>query len=151
MWKKRIMQLQPRLDTKFAEIISDSVLKSCRELDLNPNLVISIMFAESSFNPLKESSKSACGLMQVNWLAHKDDLLKKMGITSKWMLFQVRWNVKAGCSILKQCLTKSTSLEQALHCYLGGEDKDYVYKVISLMANFEGGSDGYGYLEAVPE
>jgi len=129
----RISNLQPRLDTQLKERISISILKNCEKYNLSPNLVIHLIFRESSFNHMSTSSKGAIGLMQIMFSAHKDKIK-----ISKNELYEIENNVDYGCMILKHYIKISKgNLQKALTRYVGENQKDYINDIFRLMAEFD--------------
>lgn len=74
------------------------ILKYSKEYDLDPYLVLSVIKAESKFNPEACSNKDAMGLMQItgdtaDWIA------KEMELTDYTVdkLYDEEYNIKMGC------------------------------------------------------
>lgn len=83
---------------KHQEIIQ----KYSKEYDIDPLLVLSIIKAESKFNPSAKSHKDAYGLMQITdetgkWIASRMNL---SGYT-KDKLYDEDYNIKMGCWYIK--------------------------------------------------
>jgi soluble lytic murein transglycosylase-like protein len=95
---------------------------------LSPELVLSVIDAESDFNPYAISSAGAQGLMQVMpfWL-------NEIGRSGD-NLFRVQTNLRFGCTILKFYLEKErNNLYAALKRYNGTRESRYSLKVDRLL------------------
>lgn len=98
---------------------------------LDPNLVLAVIDVESNFNPYAISSAGARGLMQVMpfWL-------KEIGKPGD-SLFDIRTNLRYGCTILKHYLKKEKgNITRALARYNGSRGKyRYPKKVYHALDN----------------
>lgn len=107
--------LRPEVDPELRSIIAKHVDKNCAEMNLAPELVISVIAKESSFVPWAVSRQNCIGLMQINPPHHKE---KCEGYTRS-QLFHIEHNVRIGCMILKEYLEMSKTPEEALGRYIG--------------------------------
>jgi hypothetical protein len=128
-----IRRLQPKLDGKLAERISNEILKYSSEYRLPPNLVIHVMNRESGFRPLITSKAGALGLMQVIPKWHKEKL-EAMKI-SKNEVYHIDNNVKLGCWILREYFDQSGDIEKTLKKYVGGNHEVYIKDILIGFAN----------------
>jgi hypothetical protein len=95
-----IESLQPRLDPSISKMIVRTTLEESKKKKLDPYLILSIMFVESSIDPLKESSAGAVGIMQVRFPTWKEQPeLQSNGVDRKYKLFWIEPNIKAGTDI----------------------------------------------------
>ena len=119
-------------------IIYVALLKS-QEHEIPPSLVLSVISAESSFNPKAVSPKGAIGLMQVMpfWENIFPDVTRED-------LKSVNGNIEIGCRILKLNL-EGRSVRNALSLYNWGrvgrklpqETRHYIRKVTRLQNEIE--------------
>ncbi len=120
------------LDKRYPEYskIVDIVYKKSREYGFSPELVLSIIYIESSFNPKAVSPVGAYGLMQINYSVWKDEL--KIDFNK---IFDIEYNIDLGLKILRQYYNKSNgNIMKALFLYNNGykyENYSYNKKVFS--------------------
>ena len=101
-------------DPKFRIELLKNVHYEARRVGVEPELVLALIEVESNFKPFAISRAGARGLMQVMpfWL-------KKIGRPGD-SLFNVRTNLRYGCTILKYYLDKEKgNLTRALGRYNG--------------------------------
>ena len=112
----KIMLLRPGIDKMLARDIAHSVAIRAREHHRDPDLVLSIIAVESSFNPNEVSSTGALGLMQVMpmW---------KSALGLDRDLRDIDTNVKAGLDILAGYEQTFGGLEMALTAYNKGPNQ----------------------------
>lgn len=100
--------------------------------DLDPLLVLSVIAAESSFNPKAQNKSGAMGLMQAIPRWHRDKI-KNLGISNSQLL-SVEPNVRLGVVILKEYLRLSNgNMTLALQKYNGSakdRSKSYSNKIM---------------------
>ncbi len=108
----------------FSKIIS-LVHKKSFKYGFNPDLILSIIQVESSFNPYAVSSQGAYGLMQINYSVWK----KELSIDYK-KIFNMDYNIELGLKILKHYYDYSGgNLPEALYLYNNGfKNKNHSYK-----------------------
>lgn len=107
-----ILHLNARVDPELAKIIGKHVEENAKKFNLPVNLILSIIYAESKFNPFAVSSVGAKGLMQVYPKVHKDRI-------NGANLFHVNENVRLGCEIFREYYDrKNGDLTKAIHAYL---------------------------------
>ena len=92
---QKIIKLQPKINPIIAEDYSHLIKTYCHPL--NENLIISIIFVESSFRFLAESTTGDIGLMQISLSTWGDELK-----VNKIDLLAPAINIEVGCKILKQ-------------------------------------------------
>jgi len=131
----QIRQLQPKLDSQLINQIGNAIKRNCKKYQLPPNLIISLIYRESSFNLFATSNKKCYGLMQVQYKSH-ENLLKKLGINTIHKLYHVDNNIDAGCAILSQMLIKEKTVTGALKRYVGGAHKTYIPDIFRTMAEY---------------
>lgn len=125
-----IQYLQPKLDPNVSRLIAVSVSKYSTKYKLPPELIVHLIFRESSFNLMNSSLKDAKGLMQILPKAHMDKL-KEYNISENSDIFYIDNNVMLGTIILAQYFDKHKSIRKALESYVGGEQKNYVSDILS--------------------
>lgn len=120
-----ITKLQPKHTPLVAGLIALRTFIECEKKKLDPELMIGLMFVESSLKPLRESSKGALGLMQVRYSIWKEEPeLKDNGITARDHLFWIDENIKAGTDIFKKYYEESgRDIGMALYRYNTGSRK----------------------------
>jgi len=121
--KKKIPQPDKRLN------LLRQIHHEARKADLHPELVLAVIDVESNFDRFAISKAGAQGLMQVMpfWL-------KEIG-KPRDSLFNVRTNLRMGCTILKYYLKKEKGdLTRALARYNGSLGRyKYPNKVFKLL------------------
>jgi len=88
---------------------------------ISPELITSIIFVESSFNPNAKSDKGAVGLMQIlpstaNWICEINDIEY-----NEEKLLNPEYNIKIGTCYFKYLFDKFDDIEMALVAYNAGE------------------------------
>ena len=121
--KKKINDPKKRLD------LLKQIHREARRAELHPELVLAVIDVESNFDRFAISKAGAQGLMQVMpfWL-------KEIG-KPRDSLFNVRTNLRMGCTILKYYLKKEKGdLTRALARYNGSLGRyKYPNKVFKLL------------------
>ncbi len=112
-------------------------------LGLDPTLILAVMAIESSFNPFAQSAVGAQGLMQVMTRMHDDKYEAFGGVRAA---FDPVANLRVGVQVLKECISRTGSLEAGLRSYLGvagdGEDGGYVIKVLAEQGHLRQVAEG---------
>jgi len=129
---RTLQQYIDRLCTKDCVESSNlklSVTQASTKHHVPRHLILAVMKVESRFKK-KAKSKGNYGLMQVNASTHPELTGDK---------FNVKTNIDAGTSILKDCLTKTKGVvKRALSCYKGNESPIYIAEVITAMNDVRG-------------
>lgn len=128
--KNPVLIMNPRVD----KIVADEILKSV-EMYCYPfpkELIISLIYRESSFNPLSESKSGCLGLMQICPKQHPE----KVRGYDRNELFSININIKIGCQILREYYERNKDIRKALISYLGAKNKSYVNDVLTGFTNF---------------
>ena len=137
-----IVKLQPKHTPLVANLIATRTFIECSKKGLDPELMIGLMFQESSLKPLQESNKGALGLMQVRYSIWKEEPeLKDNGISARDHLFWINDNIKAGTDIFKKYYEESgRNIGMTLYRYNTGSKKlpvktkitdvEYVVKIL---------------------
>jgi len=111
-----ILYLQPKVDPELAMIIGKHVDVYSEKYRLPKNLVLAIIFAESSFNPFATSKVGAIGLTQVFPKAHPD---KIEGLEDTKELYHISTNIDIGCKIFRGYFdAKEGNLTNTFNAYL---------------------------------
>lgn len=99
----------------------DYVDKYSKENNLDPLFVLSVIKAESDFNPNATSNKKACGLMQITEETGKD-IAKKMGINNfnTKDLYNPEINIKMGTWYLKDLYKEFKDWDLVISAYNAG-------------------------------
>ena len=108
----KMLILKPALDQTLARRIARSVQNECLLFGQDPNLVLSIMYNESDFNPSAVSNMGAVGLMQV--MPHWRKVLNLQELTDPEV------SIRAGIQILGFYLQMYKDLDLALTAYNRG-------------------------------
>jgi len=115
----------------FSKIV-EVVYNKSGKYGFKPDLIMSLIYTESSFKPKAVSSQGAYGLMQVNYSVWKDELQLD---SSK--IFEIEYNIEMGLKILKRYYDKSNGdIMRALHLYNNGyryNNTSYNKKVVSTV------------------
>jgi hypothetical protein len=107
----------PNLPVPFAEQIRAAALKH----QVDEDLIISVIAAESNFNPRAVSAKFARGLMQI-----LPETAARFGVTD---VFDPAENIDAGARYLKELLARyNQDLALALAAYNAGPDRVEQYR-----------------------
>ena len=134
-----IQEKQPKIDPAVARPIAESVLKYSKKFEFPPELILCLIFRESSFKPMlvakptKYSELGCWGLMQINPPAHPEKL-KKLGIEGT-QVFHIDNNIHLGCMILREYYNETKSINKALTKYVGGKHPSYVCDILSDFTN----------------
>jgi soluble lytic murein transglycosylase-like protein len=111
-FQENVYRLQ---NPEFARII-DAVFSLSRKYELNPYLVMAVIFVESRFDRHAVSKAGAYGLMQINYAVWKDAL--KIDFRK---ITQVDYNIELGLTILKGYLRETSGdMLRALLLYNNG-------------------------------
>lgn len=124
-----ISRLAPKLDPGVKAIYVESIYNNSKRNNLDPCLIVSIIYRESEFNSMVTSSAACVGSMQVNPKAHPE---KVKAYTSDELYF-IDNNIKIGCDILKEYYAKG-KIREALQRYVGRTHQTYVNDVLSTYA-----------------
>lgn len=119
-----LAQTHDRLDINSAKSIVKAVYEHSYNKYLDPFLILSIIYKESTFNKNAVGYGGSVGLMQVLVSAHNDKLKDKNP-------FDINTSISIGTTIFKQCYTKHKNVEKALNCYSGGGGKKYSDRVLN--------------------
>ena len=140
----KIRSLAKNIGESRSESIAASILKWAKASQIDPDMLIALIFIESRFNPTSRSHKGALGLTQVMpmWVGCKNprDICKQLAfLKSREDLNDVDNNIRAGAIILKYYLKQARGKwDFALASYnmgwgrvdrdiLAGKDLDYGY------------------------
>jgi len=110
-----IRYLRPDIDPDVVEIIAQAIDFNCLVHGLDAEIVTALIARESSFLPWARSRADCVGLMQINPRAHRD----KCKGYSQAELYHIPVNVGIGCSILREYMDRSKSVDEALGRYMG--------------------------------
>ncbi len=106
---------------KYPLKYSDSILLYADEYDIKPELVASVINAESGFDKDAVSNKGAIGLMQIKpstAIFIAEDMSEDFDYN---MLFESQVNIKIGCRYLDYLFDKFENEEVALASFNAGE------------------------------
>ena len=108
-------------DYFFPYAHKDAVIKYSKEYNLDPLFVLSVMKAESGFNPNATSHKNAVGLMQITketgtWIAEQ----MKMENFNVNDLYNENTNIEMGCWYLNDLFKEFKNRDLVLAAYNGG-------------------------------
>ena len=99
----------------------DYINAECSKYEINPTEILSIIKAESNFNPNAVSSKNAIGLMQItletaNWCCERIN----MGYVTQADLCVPETNIKIGVYYYNYLLDRYNNINTALAAYNAG-------------------------------
>jgi len=119
------------------------ILTISKDYNFHPELIASLINAESSFNEKAKSNKGAIGLMQIKLTtANYVSSLNNENKINESELFSPSINIKIGCQYLKYLLNKFKNLDTALAAYNAGETrvrewlKSGIYSTDEIKLNF---------------
>ena len=136
------LEMQTIYNVPLSDELQIYTQEVCKEYKVPFDLVIGVMFAESTFNPNAKNG-SCYGLMQVNAINAEE--LKNIGV---YDLTDAKQNIKSGVYLLSKALRKY-DISQALIVYNWGESgakeklnngitsTDYTRKVLRYAAQLE--------------
>lgn len=102
-----------------ARVIVRSAEINARKYKIDLELLMAIIFVESSYRPMAESGVGAIGLMQVVPKWHLDKISQ---YGDQNVLYDIRANIAIGTEILMEYVSKEGNLRSALHRYNGSKD-----------------------------
>lgn len=113
-----------RVTPKVRHEIVGTILKAADRYDLAPELILAVMFTESSFNPYAESAMGAVGLMQL-MPATATQLAEelKMEWRGRQLLTDPESNILMGSFYLRKMLHRFDDLNVALAAYNVGPNR----------------------------
>ena len=106
------------------------ILRMSQEYNIDPFLIAGVIATESTFKPSVKNYNGTChGSMQVS-KRYWDEPLRKVGIIEQPSdYYDIKRGVRAGVYVLNHYLSRSKSVQEALHKYSGGA-KNYYAKVM---------------------
>jgi len=126
---KIIEYVDPRIDPILSKEIGKAIEKYSSHYSLPPELIISIIKIESTFNPFATSKKEAKGLMQVLFSAHP----KKIKGLKRNELYHIDNNIRIGCWIFKEYY--EGDIEKTLSKYLGEHNDRYIRRILKTFTD----------------
>lgn len=131
-----ILQINPKVTTQKADILSKAIVKYSAEYKLPIGLVLGVAFAESTFKmdaqgPLCKGGHRAVGAMQVMWPTHSR-LASTLGVRSKHDMFG-SLGVKVGCHLLSLYVKDAGSISGGLKQYLAVLSKSYILDKVFIV------------------
>jgi soluble lytic murein transglycosylase-like protein len=128
----KLLEGNPRLGRTTSQRIADAVLRCDREQQLAPDLVLRVMFAESSARPEARSPKGAIGLMQV--MPYMFEELDLPGNVA-----HIEANVEAGCILLADNIRRMGEDDGISAYYWGGkiQGDGYLRRVRSMLPDLD--------------
>lgn len=132
-------RINAKLSTEDAHCVARAVVAASHRFELNPHLILGVIYAESNAYPWAINGGSL-GLMQVmpKWW---DGELRKQGIIKKRDdYFNIKPAVMAGSFVLRLCLDRAGGdVRKALDYYTGKASSQYIKKVFSIINLNNGG------------
>jgi len=122
-----------RVPTVVAQTLALTIVATCKEEDVSPELVVGIIEIESQFNPMARNEKSgAIGAMQI-----MPEWSKKLGLKSVYNLYDIPTNIKSGIKVLKIHINEDAKgdIAKGLYFYVG-KDRSYANKVFQAAGKF---------------
>lgn len=98
------------------------IIACANQYELSPELIASVINAESSFKENAKSNKGAIGLMQIKLTtANYMNELNKIEHLTETELFAPEININLGCQYLKYLINKFDDINTAICAYNAGE------------------------------
>ena len=144
----------PNVSTRNKKLILETIMEEADKYDINPLILYSICYAESSFRPYiehpqtiiekdgKKISVRAVGLMGVVWEWWSVQLVENKIAEVHSDLFDPVINIKAGAFVYNELYKKELHKvaksrdESALLWYFGGPYLDYLHKIDTKISTF---------------
>lgn len=102
-----------------ARVLVRSADSNARKYKIDLELLMAIIFVESTYKRTAQSNQGAIGLMQVVPRWHLDKIHQYGDIE---VLYDIRANIAIGTEILMEYLEKEGNIRSALHRYNGSKD-----------------------------
>ncbi len=102
-----------------ARILIRSADNNARKYKIDFELLMAVIFVESTYKTSVQSNYGAIGLMQVVPKWHLDKIHQYGDID---VLYDIRTNIAIGTAILKEYLEREGDMRRALHRYNGSKD-----------------------------
>ena len=102
------------------------ILRMSQEYNIDPFLIAGVIVTESTFKPSVKNYNGTChGSMQVS-KRYWDEPLREVGIIEQPSdYYDINRGVRAGVYVLNHYLSRSKSVQEALHKYSGGATNYY--------------------------
>lgn len=102
------------------------ILRMSQEYNIDPFLIAGVIVTESTFKPSVKNYNGTChGSMQVS-KRYWDEQLREVGIIEQPSdYYDIKRGVRAGVYVLNHYLSRSKSVQEALHKYSGGATNYY--------------------------
>ena len=102
------------------------ILRMSQEYNIDPFLIAGVIVTESTFKPSVKNYNGTChGSMQVS-KRYWDEPLREVGIIEQPSdYYDIKRGVRAGVYVLNHYLSRSKSVQEALHKYSGGATNYY--------------------------
>jgi len=105
-----------RVDADHASSVVAIAYRIAEDVKLDPLLLLAVISAESSFDPLAQNRSGAQGLMQIRTHLHVERFEPFGG---KDAAFDLHANIRVGADLLRGHLVREGSIEAALKAYVG--------------------------------
>lgn len=102
-----------------ARVLVRSADSNARKYKIDLELLMAIIFVESTYKVTAQSNQGAIGLMQVVPKWHLDKIEQYGDVD---VLYDIRANIAIGTEILMEYLEKEGNIRKALHRYNGSKD-----------------------------
>jgi soluble lytic murein transglycosylase-like protein len=127
---------------------SKYINKYCNKYHVKPELVKAVIHVESNNDPYAESTKGACGLMQI--LPSTADSVLHQNISCSELKNDVKLNLEVGVKYIKTMLTKFPNISFALAAYNAGPGNADKYMKLGYIPYSSNPIDNvYGYSVSV--
>lgn len=129
----RIIMKYGKQPINVAQKHTQLIFENAKKHNVDPFLILSIMFVESTFKEQARSNANAIGLMQVIYRWHKEK------VESAEHLYNPEINVQVGTQIIKEYIERSKTEKEALLRYNGslGKSDKYAKRVQKYRAIFK--------------
>jgi len=118
---KFILRFSDQISTADAKKLARLIDEECEIYNLDPFLILAMIYVESKFDPAAVSNKGAIGLMQV-MPETGEFIAEKLGIplNGNKSLFDPAVNVRLGIYYFSSLINRFDSIDQALIAYNAG-------------------------------
>ena len=132
-----------RVDAEHASSVVAIAYRIAEEVRLDPLLLLAVISAESSFDPLAQNRSGAQGLMQIRTHLHAERFEPFGG---KEAAFDPQANIRVGADLLRGHLVREGSIEAALKAYVGAarrpHDSGYGARVLRMRESLREVAEG---------
>jgi hypothetical protein len=132
-----IKKINPYLNNIRVNYLSVYYIKASEKHDIDIRHLLAVGSIETKFKS-KQSFKGNHGVQQINWTAHKNNLIKNYNInSSKELIYNDYVNIDYSAKLIKSICFDSCSLKQLTIKYNGRDNKKYEQELRSNLVLFD--------------